>query len=357
MRRRCAIPWCIAGRTAAGVWVSPTRGIGLGHRRLSIIDLSDRQPAHGRRGRLGLARPSTARSTITLHLRQELEAAGHRFRTDHSDTEVIVHGFEEWGIDCVERFRGMFAFALWDGREDALWLARDRIGVKPLYLPIRRQVRLFASEIKALLADPAVPRGSTTKAMLHYLSFLTTPAPDTLFKGIHKLPAAAGCASRRTEAGGASAIGTRSQTPRMSARRATTRSLRACSPSCAPPSRCATISDVPVGVFLSGGIDSSTNAALFAEGVETVRTFSIGYDRDYGTYTNELDYAAQVAKQIGAEHHELRLTIDDLISFLPRMVELQDEPIADPVCVPIYYVSQARPPVGRHRLPGRRGRR
>jgi asparagine synthase (glutamine-hydrolysing) len=328
------------GPDGAGSWIPDDRRIGLGHRRLSIIDLSASadQPMSDGEGTVWVV----FNGEIYNHaeLRRELQFAGHHFRTDHSDTEVIVHGFKQWGIDCVQRFRGMFAFALWDARRRELWLVRDRIGIKPLYWCRHGGQLRFASEIKALLADPAVPRAVNEDGLFHYLSFLTTPAPDTLFAGIHKLPggswlkvAADGSITERrywdalTHAEDLSGKSEDEICEQIIAELRTSVALRK-------------IADVPVGVFLSGGIDSSTNAALFSEGQGTVKTFSIGYDRDYGSYTNELTYARRVAEFVGAEHHELRLSVDDLIDFLPRMIELQDEPIADPVCVPVYYVSK-----------------
>lgn len=329
------------GPDGAGVWVADDGRIGLGHRRLAIIELSDAaaQPMTDAEGSVQVV--FNGEIYNHMELRRELEAAGHRFRTDHSDTEVIVHGFKQWGIGCVERFRGMFAFGLWDARDETLWLVRDRVGVKPLYWTECGGRLLFASEIKALLADPSVPRRVNEEALFHYLSFLTTPSPDTLFDGIHKL--AGGCWMR------IDADGTR-QTERYWDALANAEDHRgedddALAARVLSELRTAVslrkISDVPVGVFLSGGIDSSTNAALFAEGAaEPVKTFCIGYDRDYGSYANELAYARKAAEQVGAEHHEMRLTVEHLIEFLPRMVELQDEPIADPVCVPLYYVSE-----------------
>jgi asparagine synthase (glutamine-hydrolysing) len=328
------------GPDGAGVWRSADGRVGLGHRRLSIIDLSAAadQPMSDAEGNICV----TFNGEIYNHaeLRRELEAAGHRFRTDHSDTEVIVHGFKQWGIACVERFRGMFAFALWDARSNELWLVRDRIGIKPLYWTRHNDRLLFASEIKALLADPSVPRAINEDGLFHYLSFLTTPAPDTLFAGIHKLPGGTwlrissdGTVTEKrywdalANAEVLSGLDEGAISERLIAELRTAVALRK-------------ISDVPVGVFLSGGVDSSTNAALFSEGGGTVKTFSVGYDRNYASYTNELDYARRVAGLVGADYHEVRLTIDDLIDFLPRMIELQDEPIADPVCVPVYYVSK-----------------
>ncbi|MEX2642694.1 MAG: hypothetical protein WD270_04530, partial [Acetobacterales bacterium] len=180
------------GPDGRGTWIAPDGRAGLGHRRLSIIDLSEAagQPMANEDGNLQVV----FNGEIYNHaeVRRELEAiGGHIWRTDHSDTEVILHAFEQWGIACLDRFVGMFAFALWDARERALWLVRDRAGVKPLYYTVRDGRLLFASEIKAILRDPSVPRAVDDEAFFHYLSFLTTPAPQTLFAGIRKLPA--GC--------------------------------------------------------------------------------------------------------------------------------------------------------------------
>src|SRR6266851_5564399 len=330
------------GPDGAGMFVSPDRRLGLGFRRLAIIDLSERamQPMSNEDGTLRVV----FNGEIYNHaeIRAELERrGGHRWKTDHSDTEVILHAFEEWGIDCLQKFRGMFAIALWDMKQRQLWLIRDRIGVKPLYYSVHHGRITFASEIKALLTDPQQARGVNEEAMYHYLSFLTTPAPDTLFEGIHKLPA--GCwlridASRRTHqyrywdvwdhTTPLEGVGEDEIAERVLAELRTSVNLRK-------------VSDVPVGVFLSGGIDSSTNARLFSDsGGSQVKTFSIGYDGEYKTYQNELHYARMVAGLVGAEHHERLLTQQDLLDFLPKMIHLQDEPIGDPVCVPVYYVSE-----------------
>ena len=172
-----------------GYWISPDRRVGLAHRRLSIIDLSDAasQPMSNGDGSLQIV----FNGEIYNHaeIRRELEELGHRrWKTDHSDTEVILHAFEEWGIECLQKFRGMFAIALWDAKARRLWLIRDRIGIKPLYYSIHHGRITFASEIKALLQDPDQVRAVNEEGLFHYLSFLTTPAPDTLFAGIHKLP-------------------------------------------------------------------------------------------------------------------------------------------------------------------------
>lgn len=330
------------GPDGSGVWVRADGRIGLGHRRLSIIDLSPSaaQPMMNEDGRLRLV----FNGEIYNHaeIRAELQRlGGHHWRTDHSDTEVILHAFEQWGIDCLQRFRGIFAFALWDERAQALWLVRDRIGVKPLYYSVHNGRITFASEIKALLADPQQERKVNEQAFYDYLSFLAVPAPNTMFAGIYKVPCATWLKIAvdgkieeqkywdvldQPESLQKTSVGNISQ--RVLAELRTAVQLRK-------------VSDVPVGVFLSGGIDSSTNAALFAEG-ETgrVHTYSIGYEGDSPSYRNELNYARLMANCIDADHHERLLTLDDLLEFLPRMVHLQDEPIGDPVCVPVYYVSQ-----------------
>ena len=329
------------GPDGAATWVADDGRIGLGFRRLAIIDLSETamQPMPNEDGSVRIV----FNGEIYNHaeIRPKLERLGHVFRTDHSDTEVLVHGFEEWGIDVVHRLRGMFAFAAWDDRTRELWLVRDRIGIKPLYWSLHHGRVSFASEIKALLQDPQQERAVDEEALYHYLSFLTTPAPQTLFRGIRKL--AGGTWLRVSENGDTreerywdawdeveplDGISEDEMAERVLDELRTSVQLRK-------------VSDVPVGVFLSGGIDSSTNAALFSEGeTRPIKTFSIGYEGDYSTYTNEFDYARKMAEIVGAEHHERKLTQDDLIDFLPEMVRLQDEPIADPVCVPVYYVSK-----------------
>jgi len=329
------------GPDGAASWISDDARVGLAFRRLAIIDLSETamQPMPNEDGAIRVV----FNGEIYNHreLRKELQALGHEFRTDHSDTEVIVHGFEEWGIDVLQRLRGMFAIGVWDARERALWLARDRIGIKPLYWTLHHGHLNFASEIKALLVDPQQERAVDEESLYHYLSFLTTPAPQTLFRGIRKL---AGGTWLRVDASGnvreqrywdvwegvdpLTSVSDDEIAARVLDELRTSVRLRK-------------LADVPVGVFLSGGIDSSTNAALFSEGEGApIKTFSIGYEGEYESYKNEFGYARQMAELVGADHHERRLTIDDALDFVPEMVRLQDEPIADPVCIPVYFVSK-----------------
>ncbi len=330
------------GPDGFGQWFSDDGRVGLAHRRLSIIDLSTaaNQPMGSEDGAIQIV----FNGEIYNHaeIRAELEALGrHTWQTSHSDTEMILHAYEQWGIDAIHRFRGMFAFGLWDAREEVLWLVRDRIGIKPMYYSIHHGRITFASEIKALLADPDQQRAVNEEAFYHYLSFLASPAPMTLFEGIHKLPG--GCWLRIDRDGtvrqerywdawdGIEMMHDESEetiAERLIEELRTSVQYRK-------------VSDVPVGVFLSGGIDSSTNTALFSEGEGSpVKTFSIGYQGDYQSYRNELDYARLMADRVGAQYHELLLTVDDMVNFLPTMIKLQDEPIADPVCVPVYYVSK-----------------
>lgn len=329
------------GPDGAGAWVDDTGRIGLGHRRLSIIDLSPAagQPMFNEDGSLAVV----FNGEIYNHadIRRELQSlGGHTWRTDHSDTEVILHAFEQWGMEAFHRFRGMFAIALWDARRGRLLLVRDRVGIKPLYwsrLPDRFS---FASEIKALNADPAQPRAVDEEGLFHFLSFTTVPAPRTLFAGIGKLEA--GC-WLEVDSGGTlrqgrwwdcwdevaplAGLSEAELAERLTAELRRSVSLRK-------------VSDVPSGVFLSGGVDSSANLVLFAEGEATpAKAFSITY-AGQSTVADEMVYARQVAAQVGAEHHIRTVTEADLLAVVDRMVWLQDEPIADPVCVPVYLVAE-----------------
>lgn len=325
------------GPDGEGIWIAEDGKVGFGFRRLSIIDLSSaaNQPMSNGDGAIHIV----FNGEIYNHAEIRKELSHYQWKTDHSDTEMIVHAYEEWGIDCVHRFRGMFAIAIWDARTRELWLIRDRIGVKPLYYSVHDGRIAFASEIKALLEDPDQKRAVHEEAFYHFLSFLTTPAPQTLFEGIKKL--SPGTWLRVQEGGGVlekrywdvwdhtkplTQLSEEEVAAKLLAELKTAVKLRK-------------VSDVPVGVFLSGGIDSSTNAALFSEG-ETVKTFSIGYEGNYQSYQNELHFAKRMAQEVNAIYHERLLKVDDLLEFLPQMIHLQDEPIADPVCFPVYYVSK-----------------
>jgi asparagine synthase (glutamine-hydrolysing) len=329
------------GPDGEGLWIGDEGRIGMAHRRLSVIDLSEAgaQPMLSADG--GLALVFNGEIYNHAALRTELIALGQRdWRTDHSDTEVILNAYRQWGIDCIDHFRGMFAFGLWDAEKQNLWLVRDRLGVKPLYYAASETGIRFASEIKALLADPAQKREVDEEAFFHFLSFLTTPAPQTIFAGISKLPAggllrigADGTMEERRwwdvlDHAAPGGDEENDLAPQILEKLRDAVALRK-------------VADVPVGVFLSGGVDSSTNLALFAQDESSrVKAFSIAYADDQSSVVDEMPFARAIAQQTGAEHFEHELTQQDLLDFLPRMIALQDEPIADPVCVPVYYVSR-----------------
>ena len=335
------------GPDDSGVWVSTDRRAGLAHRRLAIVDLAANaaQPMMNEDGSVWV----TYNGEIYNHraLRAELLDRGHRFRTDHSDTEVIVHAYEEWGVDCVSRFEGMFAFGLMDARDGRLWLVRDRLGVKPLYVTIVSGLLLFASEIKALLAHPAVGAAVSPAGLYHYLSFLATPAPLTLFEGIYKLPA--GC-SVLVERDGrsrawrywdpwppdAEARSASSESETLTDRDVCARTLRGLIERAVEKRM---VADVPTGVLLSGGLDSTTVLALMSRyATGPVTTFTVGF-KDHG-YLNELDEARRVARRFGARHHEVLIDESDARDYLPEMIAHLDEPIADWVSIPLAFVAR-----------------
>ncbi|HEX8184615.1 MAG TPA: asparagine synthase (glutamine-hydrolyzing), partial [Blastocatellia bacterium] len=310
-----------------------------GNRRLAIVDLSPagRNPMPNEDASVWI----TFNGEIYNHerLRPALEQRGHTYRS-RTDTETIIHLYEERGLDFVHDLEGDFAIALWDQRERRLVLARDPVGVKPLYYTIAGGRLIFASEIKAILAHPAVGRDIDEEALYHYLTFLTTPAPQTLFAGIEKLPAGS---LLTCDARGEvkitrywDAIVSRPDPPPVKDERAITEELRRL---LTESIKKRMMSDVPFGVFLSGGIDSATNVALMARLMDRpVRTFTVGF-RDNPAY-NETEEARDVAREYATDHHEILITQQDLLDFLPSLVFHQDEPIADPVCVPVYYVSK-----------------
>ncbi len=337
------------GPDGAGLWTSADRRAGLGFRRLAIVDLSDTamQPMPNEDGSVQVV----FNGEIWNHgeLRPQLEAAGHRFRTDHSDTETIVHGYEEWGDDVVHHLDGMFAFAVWDGPRRRLLLCRDRVGIKPLYFAWSRGRFLFGSEIKAILAVPGVEADVEPLAVYHYLSFLTTPAPLTMFRGIFKMPAGHRAsidlegrfaADRYWDA--LPGAGERDDVREL--RRLSGDALRDFAAKRTRELLDEAIakrmmSDVPFGVMLSGGIDSSVNVALMAKHVDQpLRTFTVGFS-DHPE-SNELDYARQVSQLFGTDHREILIDEAAMRRYLPQLVYSQDEPIADWVCIPLYFVSK-----------------
>ena len=314
-------------------------GVGLGMRRLSIIDLDG--------GRQPIANEDrTVRVVFNgeiynyRELREALLAKGHAFSTQ-SDTEVIVHLYEEHGEACVERLQGMFAFALWDASREQLLLARDRLGIKPLYYAVRHGALVFASELKALLEYDGIRKIIDPRALARFLTFLYIPSPDTIFAGIRKLPPAHVLRFRNGEAT-LHPYWTLSFPDRERRREAERKS---------PDTYCDELrrlmaevvqahlmSDVPLGLFLSGGLDSGSIAAIMArQSAGPVQTFSIGYGDEHASY-DELKATRVMARHIGSNHHE-EIVTPDVMELLPKLVWHLDEPFADSSLIPTYLVS------------------
>ncbi len=319
------------GFTSNGRW-----RLALGHRRLAIIDLE------------GGAQPMSDSGNHAVlvfngeiynfkDLRAELMTLGYHFATT-SDTEVLLASYLAWGVDCVQHFRGMFAFALWDHSRQRLFLARDRFGKKPLYLwQDGRGALVFASEVKAVLAHPRVPAVLDRASVADYLTWRYVPGPNTLFAGIRKLPPASWALwenGRLTEASywsppdaGYRTAGPLPEDP--------VKDFMALLDDCVQTRM---VSDVPFGAFLSGGLDSSAVVALMSRHSSTpIDTFSVGYmEARY----SELKYARMVADAFRTNHHELVIAADDVITDLPRLTAFRDAPVAEPADVPIHRLSQ-----------------
>jgi asparagine synthase (glutamine-hydrolysing) len=309
-------------------------GVGLGHRRLSIIDVAGGgQPIYNE----DMSKVVILNGEIYNfpELRRELEAHGHRFRT-RSDTEAIVHAYEEYGIECVRRLRGMFAFALWDEGERRLLLARDRTGKKPLYYAVDGDRLCFASELKALLQDPGLKRAVNLDALDDYFSFGAIPSPATIFEGIAQLPPAHYLVWEQ----GRARVTEYWDVPLGddTVQRSEADTLEAFSDVFTEAVRVRLISDVPLGAFLSGGVDSSIVVnAMARHSQRPVQTTSVGFsERAF----NELGHARAVATSLRTDHHEV-VVRPDAAEILPRLVWHLDEPFADSSALPTYYVSKA----------------
>jgi asparagine synthase (glutamine-hydrolysing) len=321
-----------------GVW-SDNRA-GLAHARLSVIDLSPagHQPMASADGTVWI----TFNGEIYnfAEIRRDLEEAGYRFHS-RSDTEVIVNGWHAWGPRIFSRLRGMFALAIWDQRSRRLVLARDRIGKKPLYYAATADAFLFGSEIKALLAWPGLPRAPDLSTIDRYLTWGYVPAPYTAFKGIRKLAAAHYLVVEARADGFVESELVRYwrlPEPRTVRRRRGISDLRReLVEQLEDAVRLRMVSDVPLGAFLSGGVDSSAVVAMMARiGGGTIKTFSIGFSaRQY----DETYYARMVAQRYATEHQEL-VVEPDAVTVLPRLVWHYGEPFADPSAIPTYYVSE-----------------
>ncbi|HKQ26598.1 MAG TPA: asparagine synthase (glutamine-hydrolyzing) [Burkholderiales bacterium] len=305
----------------------------LGHRRLAIIDVEG-APQPMCDADAGVALIFNGEIYNFRELRAELSLLGHAFKRD-SDTEVLLRAYQHWGNDVVRHLRGMFAFAVWDSRNERLFLARDRFGEKPLYLYEDNCGLYFASEIKALLRIPGVKTTVDLQSVWDYLAYRYVPGPKTLFGGIRKLMP------------GTFAVWERGKLKEERYWSAPDRTLRAFTQP-QPDAvenflsrldgavKMQMVSDVPFGAFLSGGLDSSTIVALMSRHNTCVKTFSVGFAED--SYS-ELGYAAEVAQHFGTDHHELIVSERDLMDKLPRLVSFRDAPVAEPSDIPIYMLA------------------
>ncbi len=325
-----------------GTYISKDGRVGFTFRRLSIIDLSPagHQPMSNHDGSIWIV--FNGEIYNHLKLRMELEKCGYRYKS-RSDTETLIYAYQHWGERFVDRLEGMFAIAIWDERKNQLLLYRDRIGIKPLYYTVAQNQFIFGSEIKAIFEHPAVEKKINEHALYHYLTFIHTPAPLTLFDGINKL-----------EAGHYLKIDSHGHITDQEYWDAIVPSI--------DPSKderykdedtiAANIrelliqaiekrmmSDVPFGVFLSGGIDSSANVALMSQLMNRpVETFSVAIKGQEDT--NEFQWARKIASLFKTNHHEILIDDNGFLDLLPTIVFHQDEPLADPVCFPLYHVSK-----------------
>ncbi len=328
------------GPDQEGKWHDPKTGVHLGHRRLSIIDLPD--------GTQPMALPDGSLIVIFngeiynhLQLREELQARGHRFRTNHSDTEVLLHGYKEWGEDLPKKLNGMWAFAIYETGPNRLFLSRDRFGEKPLFYTRQNGTFAFASELSALIKHRRVTSGISKRSLQKYYAYGYVPSPSSLYEKIYKLQS--GCSLlvslsedhldiRRYWDFALDPFEKIPKNPeqewgeeiRSLLRQSVKRRL---------------IADVPLGVFLSGGIDSSAIAAYAGEemGGTTLSTFSIGFE---DASFDESDWSRRMAKNLNTDHHQRQFPISALMDILPELAGKLDEPVADSSLAPTYLLCQ-----------------
>jgi asparagine synthase (glutamine-hydrolysing) len=327
------------GPDDAGEYIRPMDEKGpfvfFGHRRLSIIDLSGgHQPLSNEDGTVCVV--FNGEIYNFRELRQELKGRGHQFRTC-SDTEVIAHAYEEYKENCFKYFNGMFAIGIWDERQNRLVLARDRLGKKPLYYSLINGTFLFASELKAIMLYPAFPRRVDPVSLTKYLFFEFIPCPHTIFENAKKIPAASYLIWRNKEVDVRqywSPFDPQKGELNLSESEAENRIMELLQESV----RRRLISDVPLGVFLSGGIDSSTITALAQKEVPgKIKTFSIRFE---DPSFDESKYATLASKYIGTEHHEQMMTPQDLLRLVPDLPDILDEPMADASVLPTFLLSK-----------------
>ena len=316
-----------------GLYVSGN--LGLGHRRLSIIDLSSRghQPMSNEDESIWI----TYNGEIYNHLslRQDLIKKGHRYKS-LTDTETIIHLYEEKGIECLNDLDGEFAFSIWDANKKIIFLARDRLGVKPLYYCVCDKYFIFASEIKAILQHPAVKRQVDSQALSYYLSFSVTPAPLTMFKNIFKLEAGhylvVGQDARMVKNQYWDAI------PKEKIRASVKDGIEAIRSKLGESIKERLMSDVPLGVFLSGGIDSSTNVAFMSRMVDQpVKTFNVAIEGNLEY--DESNLAEKVSRYFNSDYSSIRIKSADFYTLFKKLAYHTDEPLCDYACIPNFYLA------------------
>lgn len=324
------------GPDGEGIWADPAAGIFLGHRRLSILDIAGgHQPMWSADGELGIV--FNGEIYNHMELRSELQGLGHRFQSDHSDTEVLLYGYREWGDILTHQLNGMWAFALYDRPRQRLFCSRDRFGKKPFFYAFDGETFVFASELSALARHPAVDRSLSRLALKKYFGYGYIPAPHTIYQGAHKLPGGHSLifdiAARqvRIDKYWDFVLESFDRLPRHPEKewgeqlrelldRAVKRRL---------------ISDVPLGIFLSGGIDSSAVTAFAARHMPKgeLKTFSIGFDE---ASFDERPYAQRVANLLGTDHHPEQLSIERAKELFPEILDKLDEPMGDSSILPTY---------------------
>lgn len=309
--------------------------VGLGHLRLAIIDLSTGdQPMTNEDGSVWIVFNGEIYNYQSL--REDLLKRGHVFRS-HSDTETIIHLYEEYGADCVQRLRGMFAFAIWDRNKRRLFIARDRVGIKPLYYCQTSSAFYFASELKAIIADPKISREMSAPALRQFFSFSYPPGEETLFKSIKKLSPGHHLMVENGK------VTVTKYWDLVFTQERWNRSFEEVVEELhgllASTVRDHMIADVPVGVLLSGGIDSTAVLSFAVQGTEKkVQTFTVGFDG--ANVVDERPYALLAAKRFGTLHRDLSITAEDFRNFLPAYIRHMEEPVCEPPAVALYYVSK-----------------
>jgi asparagine synthase (glutamine-hydrolysing) len=326
------------GPDGKGTYISEDRKVGLGHRRLSILDLTQAgaQPMTDKNNEVEITYNGEVYNF--KEIKKELKEKGYEFSSE-TDTEVIINSYKEWGVDCVKKFNGMFAFAIWDKKLNQLFVARDHIGIKPFYYAINNGSFIFGSEIKSILKNPNIKKELASENISYYLTFASLPAPFTLFKNIKKLPSAHWMIINKD--------GTKIKeywNPLKDSNYSKNESeeyyIKEIKNILNDSIEKQMVSDVPFGCFLSGGIDSSTNAALMTKALgEPVETFTIAA-KGYGEKYDELQYARKIVDMIGAKSHEITVNHNDLIKFLPKYAKHFDDPNGDQIDFLIYYISK-----------------